>query len=131
MRGNVDQQPPMFIAFNLEERVPADHPLRPIKRMCDRILSQMSRDFTRAYGKTGRVGIPPECLIKALLLRALFSIPSEIKLCEACEFNLLYRWFIDWRADRIRFAGFRLRIAGSPWATHRHLQTNAQKTPLA
>lgn len=96
MRGNVDQQQPMFIAFNLEERVPDDHPLRPIKRTCDRILAQMSRDFTRAYGKTGRVGIPPECLIKALLLRALFSIPSEIRLCEACEFNLLYRWFIDW-----------------------------------
>jgi transposase len=90
----------MFIAFNLEERVPEDHPLRPIKRMCDRILAQMSRDFTRAYGKSGRVGIPPECLIKALLLRALFSIPSEIKLCEACEYNLLYRWFIDWPLEK-------------------------------
>jgi transposase len=96
MRGNVDQQQPMFIAFNLEERVPEDHPLRAIKRTCDRILAGMSRDFNRAYGTTGRVSIPPECLIKALLLRALFSIPSEIKLCEACEFNFLYRWFIDW-----------------------------------
>jgi len=96
MRGTVDPQQSMFIVFNLEERVPADHPLRPIKRMCDRILKSMSGDFNRAYGATGRVGIPPECLIKALLLRALFSIPSEIRLGEACEFNLLYRWFIDW-----------------------------------
>jgi transposase len=96
MRGNIDQQQPMFIAFNLEERVPEDHPLRAIKRTCDRILAGMSRDFNGAYGTTGRVGIPPECLIKAMLLRVLFSIPSEIKLCEACEYNLLYRWFIDW-----------------------------------
>jgi len=96
MRGTIDRQQPMFITFNVEERVPEDHPLRPIKKLCDVILASMSRDFNRAYGTTGRVGIPPECLIKALLLRALFSIPSEIRLCEACEFNLLYRWFIDW-----------------------------------
>jgi transposase len=100
MRGNVDRQQPMFIAFNLEERIPEDHPLRPIKQWCDRVLAKMSRDFNKAYGKTGRVGIPPECLIKALLLRALFSIPSEIRLCEACEYNLLYRWFIDWPLEK-------------------------------
>lgn len=100
MRGTVDRQQPMFIVFNLEERVPEDHPLRPIKHWCDRVLAKMSRDFSKAYGKTGRVGIPPECLIKALLLRALFSIPSEIRLCEACEYNLLYRWFIDWPLEK-------------------------------
>jgi transposase len=100
MRGQVDRQQSMFVAFNLEERVPEDHPLRPIKRWCDRVLSKMNRDFNRAYGETGNVSIPPECLIKALLLRALYSIPSETKLCEACEFNLLYRWFIDWPVER-------------------------------
>ena len=100
MRGNVDRQQPMFVAFNIEQRVPEDHPLRPIKQWCDRILAKMSRDFSKAYGTTGRVGIPPECLIKALLLRALFSISSEIRLCEACEYNLLYRWFIDWPLEK-------------------------------
>lgn len=100
MRGQRERQQSMFVAFNVEERVPEDHPLREIKRRCDRILAAMSRDFDRCYGATGRVGIPPESLLKALLLRALFGIPSERRLCEACEFNVLYRWFIDWPLER-------------------------------
>jgi len=60
----------------------------------------MSRDFDACYGRTGRVGIPPESLLKALLLRALFGIPSERQLCEACEFNVLCRWFLDWPLER-------------------------------
>ena len=96
MRGQVQRQQAMFVAFNIEQRVPEDHPLRAIKRWCDTILAGMSRDFNSAYGDTGNVGIPPESLIKAQLLRALYSIPSERRLCEACEFNILYRWFIDW-----------------------------------
>jgi transposase len=103
MRGQVDRQQSMFVAFDLEQRVPEDHPLRPIKAWCDRALAGMSRDFNQAYGKTGRASIPPETLIKALLLRALFSIPSERRLCEAIEFNLLYRWFIDWPLERPAF----------------------------
>jgi len=100
MRGQVDRQQTIFVAFDLESRVPDDHPLRAIKRWCDDILAAMSRDFDRAYGTTGNVSIPPESLIKALLLRALFSIPSERRLCEAIEYNFLYRWFIDWPIER-------------------------------
>jgi len=100
MRGRTDRQQTMFVAFDVESRVPDDHPLRPIKRWCDTILAAMSRNFDQAYGDTGRIGIPPECLIKALLLRALFSIPSERRLCEAVEYNWLYRWFIDWPIER-------------------------------
>jgi len=100
MRGQRERQQSMFVAFNIEERVPDDHPLREIKRRCDRILAAMSRDFDRCYGTTGRVGIPPESMLKALLLRALFGIPSERRLCEACEFNVLYRWFLDWPLER-------------------------------
>lgn len=100
MRGQIDRQQSMFVAFDIEQRVSEDHPLRPIKRWCDRVLAKMSRDFTRAYGTTGNVSIPPESLIKALLLRALYSIPSETRLCEACEYNLLYRWFIDWPLEK-------------------------------
>ncbi len=100
MRGRNDRQQTIFVAFDLESRVPEDHPLRPIKRWCDAVLAAMSRDFNKAYGKTGRVSIPPESLIKALLIRALFGIPSERRLCEAVEYNFLYRWFIDWPIDR-------------------------------
>jgi len=90
----------MFVAFDVEERVPDDHPLREIKRCCGRILTAMRRDFDARDGRTGRVGIPSESMLKALLLRALFGIPSERRLCEACEFNILSRWFLDWPLER-------------------------------
>jgi transposase len=91
----VDRQQSMFVAFDLEQVVPADHPMRKVKRWADGVLSEMGRDFNRAYGTTGKPGIPPERLIKALLLQALYSIPSETKLVEAIRYNLLYRWFLD------------------------------------
>lgn len=100
MRGRTDRQQSMFVAFDLESRVPADHPLRAIKTRCDRLLASMGREFDKAYGHCGPKSIPPESLIKCLLLRALFGIPSERRLCEACEFNFLYRWFIDWPIER-------------------------------
>lgn len=95
MRGRVDRQQAMFVAFDVEQFVPADHPLRKVKRWADAVLAEMSRDFSKAYGHTGKPGIPPERLIKALLLQALFSIPSETKLVEAIQYNLLFRWFLD------------------------------------
>jgi transposase len=95
MRGQVDRQQLMFVALNLEERVPADHRLRPIKRWADQVLASMRNDFDAAYSHLGRPGVPPEQLLKALLLQVLYSIPSEIKLMEAIEYNLLYRWFVD------------------------------------
>jgi len=100
MRGHVDGQQAMFVAFNVEEKVPLDHPLRATKTRCDALLKTMNRDFNAAYRHTGRVGIPPESLINALLLRALFAIPSERRLCEACDFNILYQWFIDWPIEK-------------------------------
>lgn len=95
MRGRVPRQQTMFVAFDLEQFVPSEHPLRKVKRWADGVLTEMSRDFTKAYGSTGKPGIPPERLIKALLLQALYSIPSETKLVEAIQYNLLYRWFLD------------------------------------
>jgi len=85
----------MFVVLNLEERVPAGHRLRPIKRWADRVLASMRHDFEAAYSDRGRRGVPPEQLLKALLLQVLYSIFSEIKLMEAIEYNLLYRWFVD------------------------------------
>lgn len=95
MRGQVDRQQSIFVIFDLEQRVPMDHPLRKIKRWADGVLATMGRDFNKAYGTTGKPGIPPEQLLKALLLQALYSIPSETKLVEAIEYNVLYRWFLD------------------------------------
>lgn len=95
MRGRVDCQGEIYHTFNLHDLVPANHPLREIKRRADRVLATMSRDFNAAYGKTGRPGVPPERLIKALLLQALYSVRSEIQLCEQIGYNLLFRWFLD------------------------------------
>lgn len=95
MRGHLDSQSPLFVVLDLERLVPAEHPLRPIKRRADELLRAMSRDFNAAYSRMGRPSIPPEQLLKALLLQALFSLRSEIALMEALRFNLLYRWFVD------------------------------------
>lgn len=95
MRGRPDAQPAMFLMINLEDKVPEDHPLRAVKQRCDRILRAMSRDFNRAYSPLGRDSVPPEQLLKAMLLQALYSIPSEIKLMEHVDFSLLFRWFLD------------------------------------
>ncbi len=95
MRGRSDEQGRLWLIINLEEKVPQDHPLRPIKARCRRIFGEMRADFAAAYGRTGRPSVPPEQLLKALLLQALYSIPSEIKLMQAIDFNLLYRWFLD------------------------------------
>ena len=99
MRGQVDHQMPLFVTLNLEQKVPGDHPLRRVKRWADRVLSGMRLAFEGAYSDTGRPGVPPEQLLKSLLLQALYSIPSEIKLMEAIDFNLLYRWFLDLPVD--------------------------------
>ena len=99
MRGNPKLQNPMFFVANTEERLPKNHPLRAIKRRADEVLKQMERTFQGAYSETGRPGIPPEALLKALLLQALYSIPSERRLVDAISWNLLYRWFCDLAPD--------------------------------
>jgi transposase len=71
MRGQTDDQLPLFHVFNVEERIRPDHPLRDIKRRVDRILASMSARFEAAYSRTGRPSVPPERLLKALLLMAL------------------------------------------------------------
>jgi transposase len=99
VRGNPDLQNPMFFVANTEQRLAADHPLRAIKRQADEVLKAMSRDFAAAYSERGRPSIPPEALLKAMLLQALYSISSERRLVEALNWNLLYRWFCDLDPD--------------------------------
>jgi transposase len=95
MRGQVDDQLPLFHLFSVEDRIRPDHPLRDIKRRVERILDRMSSEFTRAYSTTGRPSVPPERLLKALLLMALYSVRSERQLCERIDTDLLFRWFLD------------------------------------
>jgi transposase len=95
MRGEADRQLPLFHTFEVEDRIRADHPLRDIKRRTDRILGSLSPKFEAAYSKTGRPSVPPERLLKALLLMALYSVRSERQLCEQIDLNLLFRWFLD------------------------------------
>lgn len=95
MRGQQESGRLMFFAIQIEERIRADHPLRPIKSMVDEELGRMSRLFDTAYANTGRPGIPPERLLKALLLQALYSVRSENQLVERIDTDLLFRWFLD------------------------------------
>lgn len=95
MRGKVPAQPSMLCMISVEDRIPKDHPLRGIKALADDVLERMSPTFDRMYGKEGRPSVPPERLLKASLLIALFSIRSERQFAEQLDYNLLYRWFLD------------------------------------
>ena len=95
MRGRRNPQIAMLAFIDLEERVPSDHPLRTIKRLADEALADLSSTFDRMYAENGRPSIPPERLLKASLLIALYSVRSERAFCEELEYNLLFRWFLD------------------------------------
>lgn len=85
----------MLCLLSLESRIPADHPLRAIKVLADSALVRLSDHFDAMYAADGRPSIPPERLLKSLLLIALHSVRSERQFCEQLEYNLLYRWFLD------------------------------------
>ena len=99
MRGNEDRQQPVFSYVSLEERVPADHPLRPIRRVVEEILTAMSKRFDALYAQTGRPSIPPERLLRALLLQIFYSVRSERMLMQQLDYNLLFRWFVGLEID--------------------------------
>jgi transposase len=99
MRGHDDQAAHLFSYVSPEQRVPADHPLRAIRQMTDRVLATLSRKFTRMYSAIGRPSIAPEKLLRTLLLQALYTIRSERLLMEQLEYNLLFRWFVGLNID--------------------------------
>ena len=100
MRGNENQQMSYFSYISPEERVPQDHPLRPIREMVDKTLKELSPVFDKLYSHTGRPSIPPEMLLKATLLQILYSIRSERLLTEQVDYNLLFRWFVELPMDQ-------------------------------
>lgn len=95
MRGTPDRQAAVYHTFHVEDLIEPDHPLRGIKRMVDAALAGMSSTFRAAYSSVGRPGIPPETLLKALLLQCLYTIRSERELCRRLRTDLLFRWFLD------------------------------------
>jgi transposase len=99
MRGEDEASEGLFSYVSCSSRVPKDHPLRAIRRLVDGALEALSGDFARLYAKLGRPSIPPEKLLRALLLQAFYSVRSERQLMEQLDYNLLFRWFVGLSMD--------------------------------
>lgn len=103
MRGELNPQSHLFSYFSPEERVPTSHPLRAIKQYADEALASMRASFAAMYSDTGRPSIPPERLLKASLLIALYSVRSDRLFCEMLDYNILFRWFLDMNLEEASF----------------------------
>lgn len=101
MRGEVDSQPVMFSYIDLESRIPRKHPIRKIRQIVDDALPELEVAFTQMYSDRGRPSIPPEQLIRALLLQIFFTIRSERQLMERIDYDLLFRWFVGLGMDDV------------------------------
>jgi len=99
MRGQEQFQEAMFSYVSPAKRVPQDHPLRPIWKMVNEALKGLSRQFERMYSEVGRPSIPPEQLLRALLLQAFYTVRSERQLMEQLDYNMLFRWFVGLSMD--------------------------------
>lgn len=99
MRGTEEVQDAMFSYISAEQRVPKDHPLRPIRKIMDEVLKRLSPEFDGMYAKVGRPSIAPEKLLRALVLQALYTVRSERMLMEQLDYNLLFRWFVGLYMD--------------------------------
>src|SRR3979411_1922183 len=99
MRGSDIRTGELFSYVDLEERVPKNHPLRLIRRIVNEVLAALDREFAELYAEEGRPSIAPERLLRALLLQAFYTIPSERQFMEQLHYNLLYRWFVGLGVD--------------------------------
>jgi transposase len=99
MRGPDDQTSGMFSYLSPEQRVRPDHPLRAVRRMTDQVFATLSPRFTKMYSDIGRPSIPPEQLLRALLLQSLYTVRSERLLMEEIDYSVLYRWFVGLGMD--------------------------------
>src|SRR5258706_3200168 len=94
MRGELEEPEAIFSYITPAQRVPQDHPLRGIRKIVDAALERMSPRFQRLYSRTGRPSIPPERLLRALILQVLYTLRSERKLIEHLDSNIPFRWFV-------------------------------------
>lgn len=99
MRGRDERSEGLFSYIRLEERIPADHPLRAIRALADEALGSLNERLEGLYSSMGRPSIPPEMLLRATLLQAFFSVRSERMLMEQIDYNLLFRWFVGLAMD--------------------------------
>lgn len=99
MRTKDTKQQVFFSFKSIEERIPEDHPIRPLKILVDAALAKLSDDFDRLYSHIGRPSIPPEQLLRALLIQIFFSVRSERQLIEQLDYNMMYRWFVGLNLD--------------------------------
>jgi transposase len=103
MRGTPDPQLAMLTTLSTEELIPVDHPIRRIRVVVDAVLAELDDTFDAMYASSGRRSIPPETLLKATVLMAMYSIRSERAFCERLNYDLLFKWFLDMRIDQPAF----------------------------
>lgn len=103
MRGTPDPQLAMLTTLSTEELIPAAHPIRRIRRVVEDVLVELDGEFDAMYSTKGRRSVPPEALLKAKILMALYSIRSERAFCERLNYDLLFKWFLDLPIDAKAF----------------------------
>jgi transposase len=103
MRGAPDPQLAMLTSLSTEDLIPADHPIRKIRVVVDAVLAELDEVFDGMYAPGGRASVPPETLLKATVLMAMYSIRSERAFCERLNYDLLFKWFLDMRIDQPAF----------------------------
>ena len=103
MRGAPDPQLAMLTTLSTEDLIPADHPIRRIRVIVDAVLAELDDVFDQMYATSGRSSVPPESLLKATILMAMYSIRSERAFCERLNYDLLFKWFLDLRIDQPAF----------------------------
>jgi transposase len=103
VRGKPEQQLAMLTSLSTEDLIPKDHPIRRIRRIVDEVLGELDGEFDAMYSRIGRPSIPPEQLLKATVLMALYSMRSERAFCERLNYDLLFKWFLDLPIDAKAF----------------------------
>src|SRR5215218_4047866 len=103
MRGTPEQQLAMLTSLSTEDLIPSDHPIRKIRRIVDQVLGELDGEFDAMYSRIGRPSIPPEQLLKATVLMAMYSVRSERAFCERLNYDLLFKWFLDLPIDAKAF----------------------------
>jgi transposase len=103
VRGKPEQQLAMLTSLSTEDLIPKDHPIRRIRKVIDEVLVELDGEFDAMYSTIGRPSVPPELLLKATILMALYSVRSERAFCERLNYDLLFKWFLDLPIDAQAF----------------------------